>query len=82
MANGGGGRGAGGAATPEGFSCFSPQWGELLFQTNFLFVGTSLGHMSMEKISDWTYRLCSKIRQREGTGTPLPLALSKIDLFF
>ena len=28
---------------------FSSQWGEVLFQTNFVFVGTSLGHLSMKK---------------------------------
>ena len=31
---------------PKGFSS---QWGELLFQTNFIFVGTALGHLSMKK---------------------------------
>ena len=29
---------------------FSSQWGELLFHTNFVFVGTPLRHLSMKKI--------------------------------
>ena len=37
--------------TLKGFSSFSHEWGELLFQTKFLAVGTSLGHLSMKKIS-------------------------------
>ena len=46
-----------------GFSNFSHEWEEL-----FLPVGSSLGHLSMKKFSDWTYGLGSKIRQREGAG--------------
>ena len=39
--------GRGGWMPPlKDFSCFSPDWGELLFQTNFPTVGTSL---SMKK---------------------------------
>ena len=33
---------------PKRFSSFSREWGELLFQTKFLAVGTSLGHLSMK----------------------------------
>ena len=36
---------AGGDATPKGFHGFSPEWGELLFETNFLAVCASLGHL-------------------------------------
>ena len=45
------GGGGGVDATPEGFfSRFSREQGELLFQTKFLPVGTSLGYLSMKKI--------------------------------
>ena len=35
MAGGGGVGGGGACQPPKGFSYFSPEWGELLFQTNF-----------------------------------------------
>ena len=73
MANSGGGGGGDPAQHQIGFSS---QWWELLllllFQTNFLFVGTSLEHLSMKQFSDWTYRVCSKIREREGAWDPPP----------
>ena len=53
---------------PTGFSHFSLEWEELFLRTKFLAVGSSLGHLSMEQFLDQTYRLGSKIRQREGTG--------------
>ena len=50
------------------FSNFSLEWEELLLQTKFLAVGSSLGHLSRKKFSDQTYHLGSKIRQREDAG--------------
>ena len=47
---------------------FSREWEEPFLQTKFLAVGSSLRHLSMKNFSDQTYRLGSKIRQREGTG--------------
>ena len=45
----------GGIPLSKGFSPFSREWGELLFQANFLAVGISLGHLSMKKIfSYWS----------------------------
>ena len=59
----------GGGCHPQtGFSNFSQKWEELFRQTKFLPVGSSLGHLSMKIFSDRTYRLGSKIRQREGAG--------------
>ena len=52
----------GGCHPPTGFSSFSWEWKELLFQTKFLAVVSSLEHLSMKKISDRTYRLGPKIR--------------------
>ena len=49
---------------------FSQEWEELLFQTKFLAVVSSLGHLSIKKFSDRTNRLGSKIRQTEGAGGP------------
>ena len=60
---------------PKRFSSFSREGGELLFQTKFLAVGTSLGHLSMKNFSNWSYHLVSKIRQREdaeGCSNPSP----------
>ena len=37
-------------------------------QTKFLAVGSSLGHLSMKKFSDRTYRPCPKIGQMENAG--------------
>ena len=54
--------------TPTGFSSFSQEWEDLLFQTKFLAVFSSLGHLSIKKFSDRTNRLHSKITQREGAG--------------
>ena len=51
-----------------GFSSFSQKWEEIFLQTEFLPVGSSLGHLSMETFTDRTYRLGSEIRQREGAG--------------
>ena len=43
--------------------------GRAFSQTKFLAVGSSLGHLSMKKnVSDRTYHLGSKIRQRESVG--------------
>ena len=53
---------AGAGRPPKGFSIFSREWGELLFQTNFMAVGTSLGHFSMKKFSDWSYHLGPEIK--------------------
>ena len=49
---------------------FSPDWAELLFQTNFLTVGTSLGRLSMKIFLDRTYRFDRKLDKgkREGAG--------------
>ena len=61
------GRGGGLDATPSsGFPDFSREQEELLLQTKFLAVGSSLGHLSMKKFSDRTCHLGSKIRQKEG----------------
>ena len=49
-----------------GFSNFSQKWQELSLQTKFLPVGSSLGHLPMKQFSNRTYRLGSKIKQREG----------------
>ena len=51
---------------PAGSSSFSLESEELSFQTKFLAVVLSFGHLSIKKFSDRTYRLGSKIRQREG----------------
>ena len=56
---------------PQRFSSSSQEWGELLFETNFLGIGTSSGHLSIKNFSDWSYRLGPKIRQREGAGREL-----------
>ena len=53
-------------APPKSFSCFSSEWGDLLLQTNFLAVRTSLGHPSIKSFSDQTYHLGPKITHREG----------------
>ena len=60
---------------------FSSQWGEVLFQTNFVFVGTSLGHLSMKKNfrSDLPCLLKRKVL---GTPPPLHGHWVTIDLFF
>ena len=50
------------------FSNFSRKQEELSWQTKFLAVDSFLGHMSMKNFSDPTYRLGSKIRQREGAA--------------
>ena len=68
--------GAGGPSPSNRFSSFSQKWEELFLQTKFLRVDSSLGHLSMKKNSDRTYRLGSKIRQREGAGG------AKVDLCF
>ena len=68
---------------PKKFSSFSHEWGELLIQTKFFAVGTSLVHLSMKKFSDWSYHLFPKIRQNEdaeGCGnqtSPPPPPLNK-----
>ena len=65
------GRGGGGGEwmpPPTGFPSFYWEWEELLFQTNLLAAGSLLEHLSMKKFSDRTYRLGSKIRQREDAG--------------
>ena len=53
------------ATLPTSFSRFSQEWEELLFQTKFLAVVSSLGHLFIKKFSDRTNRLHSKTRQRE-----------------
>ena len=59
--------GVGVDAIPQtGFFNFSQKWEELFLKTKFLLVGSSLGYLSVKKISDRTYHLGSKIRQREG----------------
>ena len=63
-----GGGGGGCLPPPNGFSYFSSDWGELLFRTYFLAVGTSLGHLSMKKFSNPTYRVGPKIRPRDRVG--------------
>ena len=57
---------------PTGFSNFSREWEELFMQTKFLAVASSLGHLSMKNFSDQTYRLGSKIKQREGAEGSQP----------
>ena len=58
-------RGARGVdATPTGFFQFFSGIGRAFLQTKFLAVGSSVH----EKFSDRTYRLDSKIRQREDAG--------------
>ena len=37
-------------APPKEFSCFSSEWGDLLLQTNFLAVRTSLRHPSTKNL--------------------------------
>ena len=60
----GGGGGGGLDATTTGFSSFSREWEELLFQTKLLAIVSSLGHLSTKNFSDRTYCLGSKIRLR------------------
>ena len=55
MAKGGGGW----MPPPTGFPNFSREWKELLLQTKFLAVGSSLEHLSMKKFLDRSYRLGS-----------------------
>ena len=61
MAGGGGGGGGEWMLHPTGFSNFYREWEEVFLQTKFLAVALSLGHLSMKKFSDRTYRLASKI---------------------
>ena len=56
---------------PTGVSSFSQEWGELLFQTKILDVGSFLGHLSLNFFSDGSYRLGPKIRQTEGAGVAI-----------
>ena len=56
------------ATRRTGFSSFSREWEELLLQTKFLAVGSSLGHLSMKKFFRSDPLSCPKIRQREGAG--------------
>ena len=70
-----------GDATPNRFFQFFSDGEELFLQTKLLPVGSSLGHLSMKNFLDQTYRLASKIRQREGAGKgvaapPPPLSKS------
>ena len=51
---------------PTGFSNFFRKWEELSLQTKLLPVGSSLRHLAIKNFSDLTYRLGSKIIQREG----------------
>ena len=56
----------------------SSQWEELLFQTNFMFVGTSLGHLPMKKyfkIEPTVFVL--KLDKGKVLRDPPPWALSK-----
>ena len=53
---------------PNRFLQFFSGMGRAFLQTKFLAVGSSLGHLSMKMFSDRTYRLGSKIRQREAAG--------------
>ena len=50
---------------PTGFFKFFSEMGRAILETKLLLVGSSLGHLSMKNFSDRTYRLGSKIRQRE-----------------
>ena len=70
MANSGGGGGGGVQPNTKLVFLLNGEILLLLFQTNFVFVGTSMEHLSMKKFSDWTYRVCSKIRGREGAWDP------------
>ena len=78
MANsGGGGGGGGGGVQPNTKLVFllnseSCYYYYYYYKQIFLFVGTSLEHLSMKKFSDWTYRVCSRIREREGAWDPPP----------
>ena len=58
----------GGGGWKNRFFQFFSGMGRVFLQTKFLAAGSSLGHMSMKKFSDRTYRLGSKITQKEGTG--------------
>ena len=60
---------------PKSFSSFSREWGELLFQTKFLAVGTSLGDLSMKSFTDWSYHLVPKIGQRKDAVLPIFLTM-------
>ena len=70
MAKGGGGGGAWGGvnATPYRFFQFFSEMGRGFLQTKFLPVDSSLGHLPIKNFSYRTYRLGSKIRQKEGAG--------------
>ena len=66
-----------GVSTPS-LKDFSSKCGELLFQPNFMFVGTLLMHLSMKSIfqigpTDFALNL----DKGKGAGTPLPWSLSK-----
>ena len=70
------------ATTQKGFLSFSREWGELLFQTKFLVVGTSLEHLSMKKLfSIGATVLSLKLDKERGLGVwqPTPHWV-KIDL--
>ena len=55
----------------------SSQWGELLFQTNFMFAGTSLGHLPMTKSLKIEPVFALKLDKGKVLGDPPPWALSK-----
>ena len=61
-------------------------WGmgrAFFFQTKFLDVASSLGHLSMKKnFSDRTNRLCSKLRQKKGAAGWQPPPWTFFNLFF
>ena len=74
----------GGRHCPKAFSSFSREWGELLLETNFLAVDTSLGHLSMKKFPDCRYRVGPKIEQKRVPGrvaTPPPPTEQKLTYF-
>ena len=53
---------------PTSFPVFSQEWEELLFQTKFLAVVLSLGHLSIKKVFRSDQPSWSNIKQREGAG--------------
>ena len=80
----GGGGGGGGYHPSTGIFKLFLGMERAFLQTTFLAVGSSLGHLSMKKNSDLTYRLGSKIRQREGAEglATTPSHRPKVNLFF
>ena len=57
---------------PNRFFQFFWGMGRAVLLSKFLAIGSSLGHLSIKKFLDRTYRLGPKIKQKEGAGGQPP----------